>query len=123
MVVFDLVKRINLFAPVKEGQVVFESKNFLIILIKKNREIKLSDSIDESLSYIKLIFNDSKDLEYLLEANNMQEYGERLFQLSVIKQKLRMNINKVQDITRDGYYRFVSHTRGAYKFEIIVPII
>ena len=121
--VFELVKRINLFAPVKEGQVIFEVQDIPIILIKKDKEIKISDAIDESLPYMKLIFNDSEDLNYLLEAETIKEYGDRLFQLSVMQQRLRLNINKIQDITRDGYYRFVSHIRGPYRFEIIVPII
>jgi len=119
----ELVRRINLFAPLKEGQVIFEIKDSSIILIKKNKEIILSDLIDESLPYIKLIFDDPEDLAFLLEAENIKEYGERLFQLSVMQQRLRLNINKIQDITRDGYYRFVSHIRGPYKFEIIVPIV
>ena len=121
--VLELVKRINLFAPLKEGQVIFEVNNSSIIMIKKNKEIILSDFIDESLPYIKLIFNDPEDLAFLLEAKNIKDYGNRLFQLSVIQQRLRLNINKIQDITRDGYYRFVSHIRDPYKFEIIVPII
>ncbi|NHI93064.1 MAG: hypothetical protein EAX96_11220 [Candidatus Lokiarchaeota archaeon] len=121
--VMELVKRINLFAPLKLGQVIFKIQDDLIILIKKNKEINLSETIDESLPYIELIFNESENLEYLLEADDIKEYGDRLFQLSVIQKQVRLNINKIQDITKEGYYRFVSHLREPYRFEIIVPII
>jgi len=119
----DLVEKINLFAPIKEGQVIFKKDNDEIILIKKNKEVKIIEEIKKDLPYIELNFNDIEDMRYLTESKDLKDYGSRLFKLSVLDQKVTLKTSNIKNLTREGYYRFISHTRGRYKFEIIVPIM
>ncbi len=119
----DLVERINLFAPIKEGQVIYEIDKMNVILLKRDKKIVILEKIENNIPFIKLIFDNLKDIDYLLEANTLKDYGSRLFELSVLNQKVILKTNKVQNLTKEGYYRFISHTRGTNKYEIIVPII
>ena len=119
----DLVERINLFAPIKEGQVIFEIKEMNFTLLKRDKKIEILDKSITNIPYIKLLFDKVEDLKFLLKAEDLKDYGRRLFELSVLNQNVILKTNNIENLTREGYYRFISHTRGTNKFEIIVPIM
>ncbi|MFX1297637.1 MAG: hypothetical protein ACFFD2_22660 [Promethearchaeota archaeon] len=117
------LEEIPLYSPFQIGQSIILKIDECILEVSKEKrgfQIIINPDFKEKLV---LKFKDVKAFEYLFEAKDLIDYGNRLVTLST-QGKIIMDIGPFKNPMKRGFHRFISYlkkTGGLQTYICIVP--
>ena len=120
----QLFQRIPTLRPVKNGKIFIQVQDCLISIEKKLGDLFISIySGEESENDILITYLDFETLDYVLNAKDLYDYGDRLVYSVVLKQKIYLKSNKMNPI-RHPFHKLMCRKRmkkGIGFYEMVIP--
>ncbi len=122
----NLFTRIKRLKPHKDDTIFIKVEDNIIKISRKQKQIIMKPAqLSERKGEMMVKFSDLSTLQYVLEAKDVMEYGDRLL-YAVLDKKVLLDPGNVDKATRSGFFKLISRSRiknHVQVFELTIPVM
>ncbi|MHC1590951.1 MAG: hypothetical protein ACXQS8_02600 [Candidatus Helarchaeales archaeon] len=121
----ELFQKIPVLRPQKKGKIFMKIEDCLIAITHENKEITVEQvNANERKDELLINFSDFETFFYVMDARDLQDYGDRLVYSVALKGKINLDAVEKNPI-RNPFYKLICRSRmkkGIQVFEMVIPL-